>query len=91
VEVEQGSARRAERGSGGETLEPARDERPGSRVGDQEQHRRAAEPRERGEQDRPAADVVGDSAEQQQAREHADGVRRVDQRHGERREVPDTL
>ena len=66
----------------------ARDEQPGRRVGEDEQDRRRHQPAERDEQHRPAADVVGDAADEQQAGQHAEGVGRVDQGQRQRREVP---
>ena len=89
VEVEQRRARRAQRGAGREALHAAGDEEPGGRVGEHEQHRRARERRERDEQHRPAADLVGDPAGEEQRREHAEGVGGVDQRERERREAPE--
>ena len=66
--------------AGREPLQPARDEGPGCRVGEQEQHRRTHQPRERDEQNGAPADLVGDAACEQQRREDAEGVGRVDQR-----------
>jgi hypothetical protein len=59
------------------------------RVGDHEQHTRRHQRRESGEQDRPAADIVGDATGEQQRREDAEGVGRVDQRQGQGREMPE--
>jgi hypothetical protein len=89
VEVEQGRAGGADRGTGREALQPARDEEPRGGVREQEEHGRAEQPGERREEHGAAADVVGDAAGDEQGREHAEGVRRVDQGQRQRREVPE--
>ena len=89
MQVEERGARRAQRGAGREALEAAGDEQPGGGVGEHEEHGRRHQDAQRGEQDRPAADLVGDASGEQQGCEHAEGVGRVDQRQRQRREVPE--
>ena len=89
VQVEHRGARSAEREARREPLQPARHEQPDDRVGEHEDdagHHQAAE---RDEQDGPAADLVGQAAGEDQAREHAERVRAVDEREDERGEAPE--
>ena len=53
-----------------------------------EEHRRDHERPERDEQDRPPADLVGGAPGEQQCREHAERIGRVDERQRQRREMP---
>ncbi len=89
MQVEQRRAGRAQRCAGGEPLDAAGNEEPGGGVGEEEEEARRHQPSECGEQDGPAADAVGDAAGEQQAREHPEGVGRVDQGQRQRREVPE--
>ena len=75
--------------AGREPLHAAGDEQPDDRVGEHEEHGRAHERAERDEQDRPAADLVGHAAGEEQRGEHAERVGRVDEREDERREAPE--
>ena len=80
VQIEQRGAGGAERGAGRQPLHAAGDEEPDDRVGEHEEHGGRHERAERGEQDRPAADLVGHAPGEQQRGEHAERVRRVDER-----------
>jgi hypothetical protein len=88
VQVEHRRTRGAEREPGGDPLDTARDEQPGDRVGEHEQHRRAEQRAQGDEQHRAPADLVGDTPGQKQRGKYADGVDREHEREDERREAP---
>jgi hypothetical protein len=88
MQVEQRGAGGGERQPGRQTLEPAGDEQPHDRVGDHVQEGRHEQRPQRREQHRPAADLVGDPAREDERGEHAEGVRAVDEREHRRGEVP---
>ena len=90
VQVEQRRAGGAQRGArsrgpGAPRATKSQAAESASMNSDGRRHQRA----ERDEQHRPAPDVVGDAPGEQQRGEHAERVGRVDQRQGERREVPE--
>ena len=89
MEVEERGAGRAQREAGREALDAAGDEEPDHGVGDHEDDGRAHERRERGQQDGPPADLVGDPAREDQGREDAERVGRVDERQDDGREAPE--
>ena len=88
VQVQQRGAGGAEREAGGDALDAARDEQPRRRVREHEQHGGGHQRPERGQQHGPAADLVAEPAGEQQRRQHAEGVGRVDEREHDRREAP---
>ena len=88
MQVEERGARGAERETGRQALQAARDEKPGDRVGEHEQHARGKQGAECNEQDRAPPDLVGNAAGQEERREHAEGVGRIDEREDDRREAP---
>ena len=88
VQVQQGGAGRAQRGTRGQALDAAGDEQPPGCVGRDEQRGRDHQRRQRHQQHGPPAGLVGDPAGQQQGGQHAEGVGRVHQGQREGREVP---
>ena len=89
VKVEQRGAGRCERQAGGEALQPAGHEQPDDRLGEHVEDGRHEQRAERGEQHRPAADLVGQATGEHERREDAECVRGVDQRQDGRREAPE--
>src|SRR5262249_42881339 len=85
---EQGSGGGAQRRARGQALQGAGGEQPPSPARPQGQDAGGPEQAQPREQARPAADLVRDAPGEQQAREHAERVGRVDQGERERREVP---